>query len=104
MICGIRGPRMSQTFHDGPIMYVTRMSVYLNRWFAAYEDARSFLKSEGGYLLPYQDQFFLAEGGAIEELGLDPADPDWERIGWNWVRPLDPDAWDRLKRKRELAA
>jgi len=84
-------------------MYVSRMSVFLNRWFAAYEEARSALKAEGGFLLPYQDQFFIAERGGIEELGLDPADPDWERIGWDWVRPLDPEAWRRLERKRELA-
>jgi hypothetical protein len=41
---------------------------------------------------------------AIRELGLDPADPDWERIGWDWVRPRDADAWERLKLKREVAS
>jgi hypothetical protein len=40
---------------------------------------------------------------AVRELGLDPADPDWERIGWDWVRPKDADAWEKLKLKREVA-
>jgi len=31
---------------------------------------------------PYRHHFFVAEGPAIRYLGLDPEDPDWERIGW----------------------
>jgi hypothetical protein len=88
---------------EGPIMYVSRMDVFLNRWFRTYEEARASLDSEGGYLLPYASQFFVTVDGAIRELGLDPQDPDWARIGWDWVRPADLEAWERLKEKRELA-
>ncbi len=45
--------------------------------------------------------FFVTFGEAIRELGLDPADPDWARIGWDWVCPRDAEAWQRLKIKRE---
>jgi hypothetical protein len=88
---------------EGPVMYVSRMDVFLNRWFTTYEEARASLDSEGGYLLPYANQFFVTVAGAIRELGLDPQDPDWARIGWDWVRPADIEAWERLKEKRELA-
>jgi hypothetical protein len=88
---------------EGPIMYVSRMDVFLNRWFRTYEEARASLESEGGYLLPYANQFFVTVDGAIRELGLDPQDPDWARIGWDWVQPADLEAWERLKEKRELA-
>ena len=87
----------------GPIMYVARMDAFLNRWFTAYAAARESLESEGGYLLPYRNQFFVAVAGAIRELGLDPDDPDWQRIGWDWVRPNDTEARARLERKRLLA-
>ncbi|MFL6500494.1 MAG: hypothetical protein ACJ8LL_07240 [Candidatus Udaeobacter sp.] len=88
----------------GPAMYVGTMDVYLNRWFATYEEARAARQFEGGYLFPYKHHFFIARAEAVRELGLDPADSDWERIGWDWVRPHDVEAWQRLKEKREQAA
>lgn len=82
-------------------MYVPRMDAVLNRWFTSYEEARAFLENEGGYLLPYKRQFFITEGEGIRELGLDPNDPDWALIGWDWVQPKDSDAWERLNQKRQ---
>lgn len=87
----------------GPLMYVPRMGVFLNRWFHTYAAAREAHAAEGGFLLPYRDQFFVAEAEAVRELGLDPDDPDWERIGWNWVKPRDRAAWERLRDRREMA-
>jgi len=84
-------------------MYVSQMDAVLNRWFTTYEGARASLEQEGGYLLPYKGQYFVTEGEGIRELGLDPEDPDWERIGRDWVRPTDGEAWGRLKAKREQA-
>ena len=84
-------------------MYVSRMDAVLNRWFTSYEEARSSLEREGGYLLPYKDQFFVTLGEGIRELGLNPDDPDWVRIGCDWVRPKDIEAWERLKEKRKQA-
>jgi hypothetical protein len=86
------------------VMYVDSMSVFLNRWFRDYDDARTAREREGGILLPYRDQYFVASEAAVLELGLDPADPDWERIGWDWVRPSDRQAWERLRMKRSVAA
>jgi hypothetical protein len=86
---------------EGTIMYVPRMDAILSRWFTNYDEARSAREAEGGYLLPYKNHFFVTSGEAIRELGLDPADPDWARIGWDWVRPQDAEAWQRLHAKRE---
>ena len=85
-------------------MYVARMDAIVNRWFTTYEEARASLESEGGYLFPYKNQFFVTLREGVRELGLDPDDPDWERIGWDWVRPADAEAWERLKSKREIAS
>ena len=60
-------------------------------------------ETDGGFLLPHGDQFFVTGKGGILELGLDPTDPDRERIGWEWVHPAERDAWERLREKRELA-
>jgi hypothetical protein len=86
------------------LMYVPRMCVILNRWFTTYESARASRDAEGGYLLPYRNQFFVTLAEGVRELGLDPDDPDWARIGWDWVRPADAPAWARLAAKRALAA
>jgi len=95
---------MTATHDTAPDMWVSGLAVFLNHWFADYAQARAHLEAEGGYLLPYGSQCFIANTEAIRELGLDPDDPDWTRIGWDWVRPADQDAWQRLRAKRELAA
>lgn len=72
---------------------------FLNRWFARVDEAEAWLAREGGYLLPYRRQCVLMEADAVAALGFDPADPDWAAMGWNWVRPLDVAARDRLARR-----
>lgn len=85
------------------LWYQPNLDVFLNRWFPSYEDARRSLESEGGFLLPYRRHFFVCESEAIRAMGLEPDDPDWERIGWDCVRPVDMQAYQRLHEKREQA-
>ncbi len=85
---------------SGREMYEPGLDVLLNRWFARYEEARKSLKELGGYLLPYDRQFFICEKEGIRVLGLDPEDSDWQRIAFDWVKPKDDTAWQRLERKR----
>lgn len=87
-----------------PPMYIDAMDALLNRWFRTYEEARAALDAEGGYLLPFRRQCFVTSAEGVRTLGLDPDDPDWERIGWDWVRPRDPTAWERLAARRWIAA
>ncbi len=84
--------------------YARGMDAFLNRWFSSYEEARASLEAEGGYLLPYRSQFFVCGADAIRLLGLDPADPDWERIGCDCVRPADQEACVRLRDRRRADA
>jgi hypothetical protein len=84
-------------------MHTRGFDALLNRWFATYDEARASLEREGGFLLPYGRQFFICEAEGIRLLGLDPADRDWERLGWDWVKPRDRDAWLRLREKRARA-
>jgi hypothetical protein len=82
-------------------MHEDRMGAFLNRWFVDYDEAAASRRAEGGYLLPYRRQFFVTTADAVRELGLDPDDPDWARIGFDWVRPLDVEAHLRLCRVRQ---
>ena len=86
----------------GREMYARGLDVLLNRWFSSYDEARASLEQQGGFLLPYERQFFVTEAEGIRVLGLDPDDADWERIGWDWVKPRNQKAWQRLRKKREL--
>ncbi|MGP0063224.1 MAG: hypothetical protein ACLQGP_06420 [Isosphaeraceae bacterium] len=74
-------------------------AAYLNRWFGCYDEARASLEAEGGHLFPFRHQFFICESGFLEARGIDTADPDWARIGRDWVRPIDEEARGRLERK-----
>lgn len=75
---------------------------FLNRWFRDYGQAKRSLADFGGHLFSYRDQYFICESGFIEALGLNPKDPDWQRIGWNCVEPADAAAWNRLLARLQL--
>ena|SRR5215510_7498758 len=87
---------------EEPAMYVNSIDAVLNSWFKTYDEARAALKSNGGYLFPFKNQFFITSSEGVRELGLDPSDPDWTSIDYDWVNPKDRDARERLRQKRLL--
>ncbi len=80
----------------GELMHREHGGAYWNVWSASYEEARDIRREHGGYLLGYRRQFLIVEPPYIEHLGLDPEDPDWSRIGRDWIAPADREAWRRL--------
>jgi hypothetical protein len=84
----------------GKALYGAIGGAYLNSWFATYAEAHTVHaalgEGERRYLLAYQRHVFLADRGFVEALGLDPDDDDWQKIGWDWVRPADGEARRRL--------
>ena len=74
---------------------------FLNRWYRRYDEARAALLEGGGVLLPYHHQFAVCRVELLALLGADPTDPDWARIGWDWVQPADAAAHRRLAWKLE---
>ena len=89
----------TQPRFDTEAFFTSAVGSFFNRWFASYAEALASLRREGGYLFPFREQFFITEPGFIAALGVDPADPDWARMGFNWVEPLDPAARARLEQK-----
>jgi len=66
----------------------------LNVWYAHHHQARAHLEKSGGYLLAHRGDLVIVEAEVLQ--GLDPEDPDWAAIGYDWVRPADEAAWARL--------
>jgi hypothetical protein len=82
------------------LWYQPDLDVFLNRWFSDYAEARRSLETDGGFLLPYKRHFFVCEAETIRALGLEPDDPDWQKIGRDCARPADAEAYQRLYEQR----
>ena len=80
----------------GTALYTRGCAAYLNHWYVDYAEARALREEIGGYLLAYKRQFLIVARPFIETLGLDPDDPDWAALGYDWARPRDPAARRRL--------
>lgn len=80
----------------GTLLYPARCGGFLNLWYRTYDDAALGWRESGGYLIAYGRQFVVVRAPFIKQLGLDPEDPDWGRIGFDWVRPRDLAARTRL--------
>ncbi len=80
----------------GTLLYPVPSGGHINRWYANYQEAAQVQADEGGWLLAYRRQFLIVDRYFIVSLGLDPDDPDWAAIGFNWVVPIDPAARLRL--------
>ena len=83
----------------GTLLYPSDCGGTLNIWSSSYEEARDIRPQHGGCLLAYKRLFVIVDRCFIETLGLDADDPDWQRIGRDWVRPADRAARERLYEK-----
>lgn len=68
-------------------------------WYSNYDEAKSHIVANGGYLMPYQKQYFVCEESYLSALGLDLSDPDIEKVGHDWASPLDSAAYNRILKK-----
>lgn len=68
----------------------------MNLWYARYADADIGRRTAGGYLLAYRRQFVVVERLFIEDLGIDPDNADWRRLGFDWVHPHETRARTHL--------
>lgn len=69
---------------------------FLNQWFANYAEAKTYQQLNGGFLLPFKNQFFICDADYIINLGFNAEDPDWTLIGHDWANPSNKEAWQRL--------
>lgn len=97
--------KQAQTVDFSEIFASPGLSDSLNHWFATYEDAKQHQSDHGGILLPYRHQCFVTSTEILPRLGYERDDPDWRDIGYDFVRPASPAAYDRIKARltRRLA-
>lgn len=86
----------SSSVDFGKLFYPAQCGGHWNVWSSSLDEARAIRAEHGGFLLPYRHQFVIVERAFIEDLGVDSEDPDWARIGRNWLEPGDLSARHRL--------
>lgn len=82
----------------GTLLCPPRCHVHWNIWSADYDEARAIRAECDGWLLAFRRDLLVVDEHYVRTLGLDPGDPDWHRIGHDWVRPGDLAARGRLYR------
>lgn len=80
----------------GKLLYPNRCWAHTNIWSASYPEAQRIRHESGGYLLAYRNHYLIVDADYIRTMGLDPADEDWQAIGFDWVRPVSPEARGQL--------
>lgn len=68
-------------------------------WYSTYEEARNHLVGSGGFLVPFEKHFFIADEHYLAALGLDADDPDVIAVGRDWAKPASPSAWQAVLKK-----
>ena len=80
----------------GKLLYPRGCGAHSNIWSASYGEARRIRDEVSGYLLAYRHHFLIVDADYIRTMGLDPEDPDWPAIGYDWVKPRSLEARGRL--------
>lgn len=77
-------------------VYPQGWSRMLNHWFSKVDEGRKFIAEKGGTLVPFGRQCFVCDAHYLRQLGIPEGDPDLEKVGPDWSRPKDREAWGRL--------
>lgn len=79
------------------ISWYHQASPFILHWFAHYDEAKAHLKTNGGYLLAFRNQFFIGTADYIDFIGLDPMHPAWQKVGFDVVEPRDAAALREIR-------
>ena len=80
----------------GTLLCPDRMSPFWNIWCKTHEEASKIRQETSGYLLAYKTQFLVVDADYVAALGLNPDDQDWALIGYDWAKPRNREARNRL--------
>lgn len=89
----------NQLINAGAMFYPKRGDVFLNEWFANYDQAKVCL-SDGKktkWLFPFKQQYVVVEQSFVQALNLDEsAQVLWSEVQHNMVASYGTNAWDSL--------
>ena len=74
-------------------------SPFTLNWFSDYQEAKVCRQETSGFLLPYQNQFFVCNHHYIEWLGLNAQDDHWQKINFDAARPQNESALSQLTKQ-----
>ena len=75
---------------------------FVHKWFKSYIEACRYQAKNGGYLLRFWADYIVCGIEYIQLLQLHSYSKDWELIGFDWVKPHDQSAYQRLYQKALL--
>ncbi len=78
-------------------------SPFTLNWFSSYQEAKICQQEIAGFLLPYQNQFFVCNHHYIEWLGLDAQDDNWKKINFDAAHASHERALSQLTKKLKTA-
>jgi len=68
-------------------------------WFSDYEKATAYHQQHGGYLIKFWKDFVVCGDEYIASLSLAEYTEYWTKIGYDWVKPGNLQAWYFLNEK-----
>lgn len=71
----------------GDLLRFTRHDHHVSGWYTRYDEAAAVREQTNGFPLAYRRQFIVADRQCIRALDLDPDDPDWAALGFDWACP-----------------
>jgi hypothetical protein len=93
---------LKRTVIEKDCLYRSNGVAFIHSWFKDYQKAEAYHLKNGGYLLSIWKDFIVCGNEYIECLRLHHLPEDWKKIGYNWAKPKDKDAWFRLFEKASL--
>lgn len=78
-------------------LYKSSGVAYIYAWFKDYQNAELYHQKHGGYLITIWKDFVVCGKEYIRCIGLNQYEESWKRIGYNWARPKNKEAWHFLK-------
>lgn len=83
----------------GSVFYPKRADMFINEWFASYEQAKQTLTdaNQKKWLLPYKNQFIVVKEDYINTFNLNHETAQlWQEVEYNMVESYNSANWDRL--------
>lgn len=82
---------------DNDCLYRSSCVAYVYAWFKDYQQAETYHRKNGGYLITIWKDYAVCGKEYINCIGLTMHQELWEKIGNNWANPLNKKAWLLLK-------
>jgi hypothetical protein len=97
---GFKGwPDLKKNVTQQDCLYRSAHVGLIYAWFSDYEKAVIYHSQNGGFLIKFWKDFAVCGNEYISCLSLSEYPDHWKKIGYNWVKPSDQQAWEFLNQK-----